>query len=84
MYIYPDNLKSKAVMWLWELRDIGIIIIGALISIVALTKTGIMLPMAITAGYGILTIRVDDLSIMMFLQNAWQYFIGRQQTYEWR
>lgn len=71
-------------MWLWELRDIGIIIIGALISIVALTKTGIMLPMAITAGYGILTIRVDDLSIMMFLQNAWQYFIGRQQTYEWR
>ena len=21
MYIYPDNLKSKAVLWLWELRD---------------------------------------------------------------
>ena len=25
MYIYPDNLKSKATLWLWELRDIGII-----------------------------------------------------------
>lgn len=25
MYIYPDNLKSKAVLWLWELRDIAII-----------------------------------------------------------
>ena len=31
MYIYPDNLKSKATLWLWELRDIGIIGIGCLI-----------------------------------------------------
>jgi len=30
MYIYPDNLKSKAVLWLWELRDIAIIGVGAL------------------------------------------------------
>ena len=21
MYIYPDNLKAKAKLWLWELRD---------------------------------------------------------------
>lgn len=21
MYIYPDNLKAKATMWLWELKD---------------------------------------------------------------
>ena len=33
MYIYPDNLKSKAVMWLWELKDLGIIAVGTLISI---------------------------------------------------
>ncbi len=33
MYIYPDNLKSKAVLWLWELRDIAIIGVGALISL---------------------------------------------------
>lgn len=25
MYIYPDNLSAKATLWLWELRDIGII-----------------------------------------------------------
>ena len=35
MYIYPDNLKSKAVLWLWELRDIAIIGVGALISVFA-------------------------------------------------
>ena len=80
MYIYPDNLKSKAVMWMWELKDIGII---AICSIVAITQTGFMLPLAATAGYAFLTIRVDDVSIMMFIQSAWRYFAG-QQYYEWR
>ena len=32
MYIYPDNLKSKATLWLWTLRDLAIIGIGSLIS----------------------------------------------------
>lgn len=53
MYIYPDNLKSKAVMWLWELKDLGIIAVGTLISILALTQTGTMIPLAVTAGYAV-------------------------------
>ena len=40
MYMYPDNLKSKATLWLWELRDIGIIGIGCLISVFALSQLG--------------------------------------------
>ena len=35
MYIYPDNLKSKATLWLWQLRDIGVIGVCALVSIQA-------------------------------------------------
>lgn len=84
MYIYPDNLKSKAVMWLWELKDIGIIAVGAILSILILTQTGIIIPLAITAGYAFLTIRFDDTSIMMFIKNAWNYLVGIQQFYEWR
>ncbi len=83
MYIYPDNLKSKAVMWMWELKDIGIIAVCAIISILALTKTGLMLPLSLTAGYAFLTIRVEDTSIMMFIKNAWA-FIAKQQLFEWR
>lgn len=84
MYIYPDNLKSKAVMWLWELKDIGIIAISAIVSILALTQTGLVIPLALTAGYAFLSMRIEDTSIMMFLKNAWKYFIGMQQFYEWR
>lgn len=83
MYIYPENLKSKAVMWMWELKDIGIIAVCAIVSVLAMAATGFMLPLAATAGYAFLTIRVDDISIMMFIQNAWTYFV-KQQFYEWR
>lgn len=83
MYIYPDNLKSKAVMWMWELKDLVIVAISAIVSVLALSKFGFMLPLAATAGYAFLTIRIDDISIMNFIQNAWQYFVGTQQTYEW-
>ena len=30
MFIYPDNLKAKPMLWLWLLRDIAVIGIGAL------------------------------------------------------
>lgn len=82
MYIYPENLKSKAIMWMWELKDLGIIAICAIVSIFIISQTGFMLPLAITSGYAFLTIRIDDVSIMMFLKSAWLYFAG-QQYYEW-
>ena len=30
MYIYPDNLRAKPTLWLWELRDLGVIGVGLL------------------------------------------------------
>ena len=57
MYIYPDNLKSKAVLWLWELRDIAIVGVGALISVFAMAQLGFLPPVVITAAYAFLSIR---------------------------
>ena len=51
MYIYPDNLKSKATLWLWQLRDIGIIGVGLLISVFALAQLRLLPPIVITALY---------------------------------
>lgn len=84
MYIYPDHLKAKATLWLWQLRDIGIIGVGALLSILSLTQIGFIPPIVITAVYAFLTIRFEDTSILDFLRYACAFFIGRQQTYEWR
>lgn len=83
MYIYPDNLKAKATLWLWELRDIGIIGIGCLISVFALTRLGWLLPIVLTVTFSFLTIRFDETSILDFIRYAVTFFFGRQQTYKW-
>ena len=84
MYIYPDNLRAKATLWLWQLRDIGVIGAGALLSVLALTQLGFVPPIVATAVYAFLTIRFEDTSILDFIRYACAFFIGKQQIYEWR
>jgi hypothetical protein len=84
VYIYPDNLKAKAILWLWELRDVGIIGVGLLISVFALAQLGTLIPIVLTALYAFLSIRVEDTSIMDFIRYAAAFFFGRPQTYDWR
>lgn len=84
MYIYPDNLTAKATLWLWELRDIGIIGVGLLLSVFALAQLHFLLPIVITALYAFLTIRFEDTNILNFIKNAVRFFIGKQQNYKWR
>lgn len=83
-YLYPDNLKSKTTLWLWELRDIGIISIGLLISVFALSQTGLLLPIVIAAVYAFLSIRFEDVSILDFIKYAVAFFFLKPQQYEWR
>ena len=83
MYIYPEHLKAKATMWLWQLRDLTIIGIGALFSVFAAAQTGILIPALLTASYAFLTIRFEDTSILDFISYACAYFF-RQQLFIWR
>ena len=46
-YLYPQNLKASANLWLWSLRDFLILSIAILISAVILLNSGIMLPAAL-------------------------------------
>lgn len=84
MFIYPENLKAKPMLWLWELRDIGIIGVGFLLSVLALSQGAGMIPLVITVLFSSLTIRVDGSSILDFLRRAACFLILQQQYYEWR
>ncbi|MBR2894079.1 MAG: hypothetical protein IKC03_00285 [Oscillospiraceae bacterium] len=84
MYIYPDNLAAKATLWLWHLRDLCVITVGLVLSALALTETGVMFPLVLTAVYAFLSIRFDGTSILDFIRYASAFFITRQQFYEWR
>ena len=83
-YLYPQNLKATANLWLWGLRDFCIIGIAALLSVVLLVYLKIFIPAATTLVYGFLTIRMDDTTVMDYIRYAVKYLITTQQYFEWR
>ena len=84
IYIYPDNLRAKPKLWLWELRDVGVIGAGLLLSVLALASWGTLLPLVLTVLYAFVSIRMEDISILDFLRYAVCFLLLRQQYYEWR
>ena len=83
-YLYPQNLKATANLWLWSLKDFMIMGIAALLSIIILVNTGFAIPAAATLCFGFLIIRMDDTTILDFIRYAVKYFISTQQYFEWR
>ena len=71
-------------LWLWELRDVGVIGVGLLVSILALTQTGIFIPLVLTAVYAFLSIRFEGVCILDFLRYASAFFLFKAQTDVWR
>ena len=85
MFIYPDNLTAKAKLWLWELRDIAVIGIGALLSVLTLSELGWVPPLVLTFLYSFLSIQLEgSSSILQFLHSAVRFLFLQQQQYEWR
>lgn len=84
MYIYPENLKAAPTLFLWRLKDLAVIGIGALISVLALSQIGLTIPIVITLAYAFLSIRFEDTSILDFIKYAVRYFFVEQQEFRWR
>ncbi len=83
-YLYPQNLKASANLWLWSLRDFLILCVAVLISAVILLNSGIVLPGALSLAFGFLTIRKDETAVVDSIGYAVRFFISGQQYYEWR
>ena len=84
MYIYPENLKAAPTLFLWRLKDLAVIGIGALISVLALSQIGLTIPIVITLAYAFLAIRFEDTSILDFIKYAVRYFFVEQQEFRWK
>ena len=83
-YLYPQNLRASANLWLWNLRDFLILCIAVLMSAVILLNSGVMLPGAVSLAYGFLTIRKDETAVLDSIGYGVRFFISGQQYYEWR
>lgn len=83
-YLYPKNLKAKANLWLWSMKDFIILAVMALIAIVLFVVTGWIAPIAIALCFAVLTIRKDDMTVLEYIKYATRYFVTDQQYYKWR
>lgn len=83
-YLFPKNLKAKATIWLWRLRDFAILGIAALLSVVILVYLGWLMPAALTLCFGFLTVQLDETTMLDYISYAIRYFITSQQYFEWR
>lgn len=83
-YIYPQNMRASATLWLWSLKDFAIIVVGALFSAMVLATTKILIPAVLTAAFAFLSIRNDETTILDFIKYAVRYFISTQQIYYWK
>ena len=77
-YIYPQNMRTQAKLWFWNLKDVIILAIALTISVVSWAKLGFILPAALTLGYAFLSIRMDEYSVLDFIRRAWRYFVSTQ------
>ena len=79
-----ESLKLKSIFLLACKSASSLAFSRRLISVFALSQTGMTLPIVITVAYAFLAIRVEDISILDFLKYAVNYFIIEQQEYRWK
>ncbi len=84
IYIYPNNLKAKPTMWLWAMRDVVVIGVCLVLSVLALVELRLVPPLVATVLYAFLSIRLEDASILDFLRYAICFLFLKQQYFEWR
>lgn len=84
MYLYPQNLRANANLWLWSLKDFSMISIALLVSVIAVSQAGWLLPLALTAGYAFVTIRMEEATVLDYVRYAARYFLVVPQFYIWR
>ena len=83
-YLYPQNLKATADLWLWSLKDFAILCISALVSVLIFSAARLVLPLALTLAFGFLTIRADERTVLDYIRYAARFLISAQQYFEWR
>ena len=84
MKYYPQNLRANANLWLWSLKDFSMISIALLVSVIAVAQAGWLLPLALTAGYAFVTIRMEEATVLDYVRYAARYFLVVPQFYIWR
>jgi len=84
LYIYPSNLKARATLLLWRLKDVVIGVLLTMLGAVMLSQTGNSALLAIAAVYALLSVRFDENCVLDYLRYAVRFCATKRQLYFWR
>ena len=84
MYIYPSNLRARATLFLWRLKDVVIGILLVMLGAVMLSQTGSPALLAVAAVYALLSVRFEENCVLDYLRYAARFCVSKQQRYVWR
>lgn len=83
-YLYPQNMRTEAKLWFWGLRDIIILAVALTVSVVSWAKLNFVVTAALSLVYGVLSMRLDETSVLDYIKRAARYFLTTQQYFEWK
>lgn len=84
-YIYPKNLKSRIKIGFWSIRNVAIIVGGALISIIIYVNTLFGLPLLATGAFAVFTIITnDERTVGDYLIAGAKLYLTEQQLFKWK
>ena len=84
MYIYPSNLKARATLFLWRLKDVVIGILLIMPGAVMLSQTGSPALLAVAAVYALLSVRFEENCVLDYIKYAVRFCVTKRQFYVWR
>jgi hypothetical protein len=77
-------MKGRASLFLWRLWDLVFIVLGTILSVLLLIYARLMAPLALTAAFAFVSIRMDEQSIYDYLVFAFHFCMSSQQLFYWR
>ena len=83
MYIYLSNLRARATLLLWRLKDVVAGILLIMLGTVMLSQTGSPALLAVSAVYALLSVRFEDNSVLDYMRYAWRFCVSRRQFFIW-
>ena len=77
-YIYPKNLSATPTQWFWSLPAVAGIALSAVGSVFAILFLRWWLPLYVTIGCAVMTVRMGENTILKRLIQSVRFFFGKQ------
>lgn len=78
-FYYPHNLSEKSTLFMWQIKDIVVLAILLIISVLIAILSSNIYPLLCPMIFAFLTIRVDNSSLFSYIKRIIKFFVSKQE-----